>query len=151
MTDFSKLKVVLPQAFTIENLDVKVLLDIDLSNIEETMQYQPMLYATVGMYARAAEKQLADLKAELDLLESRIRRDLDFQFSIDKKRLVKDNVRQVCNDSPVYVQLQASVRQAEYAASVLATLEESFKQRYGMVQQIAKRRSNELTQLGQVP
>ena len=147
MTDFSKVAVVLPKILDIENLDVKVLLDINVDNLEETMQYQPTLYCTIGLYARKAESVVAELKGKIELLESRIRAELDFQFAIDKKRLVSATIKQSCNASPEYNKYQEELRQAEYAAKVFATIEESFKQRFGMIQQIAKRRSNELTQL----
>lgn len=142
MTDFSKLKITLPNV-DIGNINIERLLDIDVHNLEETMRHQATLYCTFGLLARDAEKQYSQLKFKLDEIESRIRIE-----TVDLKgKVVQADINAACNTDAQYIAITNQLAVIKHAASVAATIEESFSQRFGMVQQIAKRRSTELAQL----
>lgn len=145
MTDFSTLNLIVP-AIDLTKVDIEKLLGIDVGNLEETMQHQATLHCTFGVLAREAERQVASLAYKIDLAESNAQTDIRTQNTA-KKRVVKAEVAAACNSDPNYVSLQQQMIQLKHVAAVLCTIEESFKERFGMVQQIAKRRSNELSQL----
>lgn len=152
MTDFSKFQVKLPPV-NLESVDIDAILSINVDNLEETLRYQPTLYCTFGLIARDAERQLAEVEAKIEILEGAVKSDMTVRATVDqkKKRVVKADITAECNASPEYLALKAEQRKLEHAAKICVTIEEAFRQRFGMVQQIAKRRSNELTQLGQTP
>lgn len=150
MTDFSKMKIALPQV-NLDHLEIEKYLEINVDNLEETLQHQPSLYCTFGMIAREAERQLAEVKASIDIAESAIKLDQYTRCRLEGRKISKEELSSQYSASPNLVELEAKKRQLAHAAATFVTIEESFKQRFGMVQQIAKRRSNELSQLNQAP
>ena len=150
MTDFSSLKLTLP-AVDLTQLTIAELLAINVDNLEETLQYQPTLYCTFGLLTREAERQAQVIKDRMEEIESEVRRDLHIRARIDSRRIVKDEIKQECLEVAEYLDCRTKYAALEHAANVLVTIEEAFKQRFGVLQQIAKRRSNELAQLGQAP
>lgn len=144
--DFSKLRIFLPD-MDISNIDVHKLLDIDVHDLEGTMSKQATNYCGYGLLAREAERQVARMHVEMDNLRAGLKPGIQTYCKENGIRCTKEHIEAECSKTPAWISIQERLLEAEHAAGVMSTLEESFKQRFGMVQQIAKRRSNELANL----
>lgn len=144
--NFKNLGITIPPELSLDNLDVSKLLAINVDNLEETCEHQPTLQCSIGLYAREAERQLAKVRSQMEMFSSTFKRTAKVDLHLGRK-VTKADVDDELRACPEFMVLVEREQELEHAAGVLQTFEEAFKQRYGMVQQIAKRRSNELANL----
>lgn len=146
-TDFTKLRVILPQEINLDAIHITELMQVDVHDLEACMQFQPTLQASCSLLAREAERQLIQLKHQREDIEFRISREHKLKCEVDGVKFAKVDLPEVYRSDAKWLENEKLVDAATHAAKVMTSLEESLQQRYGMVQQIAKRRSNEIANL----
>jgi hypothetical protein len=145
-TDFSKMHLIVPP-LKLDGLDVSELVEINVHDMEGTMCVQPKRQAQASLLGREAERQLAKAKHDRENLEYEIRRSHKTACRLSGERPLNEDIAAECHASVLWQNLTLKIQELTHAAAVLQSLERSMEQRFGMVQQISKRRSAELHQI----